>query len=254
MAQRLRFESSDDVGVFARLTNAYCLVSLGGTANFYGALEAELADHIPVIYASVAQSRVLGRMCVGNKHGLLLPSTTSDSELLHLRNSLPESVRVQRIEERLNTLGNVIVCNDHVALLHHEIDQETEHVIRDVLKVDTFRTTVGGLPLVGSYMVLTNAGALVHPRTTPAQMTELSQLLEVPVAAATVNRGSDLLGAGIVANDWSAFCGLSTTANEITVIESVLRIRRDAVEPVAPPAGLPADLERALLQDAERYG
>eukprot|EP01047_Picozoa_sp_COSAG01_P044331 COSAG01_NODE_3997_length_5448_cov_1.814919_8_plen_70_part_00 len=36
----------------------------------------------------------------GNKNGLLLPSTTTDQELVHLRNSLPDEVAVQRIDER----------------------------------------------------------------------------------------------------------------------------------------------------------
>jgi translation initiation factor 6 len=44
-------------------------------------------------------------------------------ELQHLRNSLPDRVRVQRIEERLSALGNCIVCNDHVALTHTDLDK-----------------------------------------------------------------------------------------------------------------------------------
>lgn len=35
MALRTRFESSDEVGVFAKLTNAYCLVTAGASQNFY---------------------------------------------------------------------------------------------------------------------------------------------------------------------------------------------------------------------------
>ena len=67
--------------------------------------EAELADHIPVVKTTIAGTRLVGRMCVGNKNGLLLPSSTTDQELLHIRNSLPEEVVVQRIEERLSALG-----------------------------------------------------------------------------------------------------------------------------------------------------
>ena len=67
--------------------------------------EAELADHIPVVKTTIAGTRLVGRMCVGNKNGLLLPSSTTDQELLHIRNSLPEEVAVQRIEARLSALG-----------------------------------------------------------------------------------------------------------------------------------------------------
>ena len=35
MAVRVQFEGSSEVGVFAKLTNAYCLVAIGGSANFY---------------------------------------------------------------------------------------------------------------------------------------------------------------------------------------------------------------------------
>jgi len=66
----------------------------------------------------------------GNRKGLLVPTTCTDTELLHLRNSLPDSVVVQRIEERLSALGNCIISNDHVALVHSDIDRETEDIVR----------------------------------------------------------------------------------------------------------------------------
>lgn len=63
-----------------------------------------------------------------NRKGLLVPQTTTDQELQHLRNTLPDAVKVQRIEERLSALGNVICCNDHVALIHPDLERETEEM------------------------------------------------------------------------------------------------------------------------------
>ena len=115
MAVRLAYENSCDVGVFAKLTNAYCLVGLGGAANFYrfetsrrgltffffslinsithqsfadsvsenpqscsSVFEAELSDTIPVVYSSIAGCRIVGRLTAANRHGLLVPNTTTD--------------------------------------------------------------------------------------------------------------------------------------------------------------------------------
>lgn len=52
-----------------------------------------------------------------------MPNNTTDQELQHLRNCLPDSVRIQRVEERLSALGNVIACNDYVALVHTDLDR-----------------------------------------------------------------------------------------------------------------------------------
>lgn len=52
-----------------------------------------------------------------------MPNNTTDQELQHVRNCLPEGVRIQRVEERLSALGNVIACNDYVALVHPDLDR-----------------------------------------------------------------------------------------------------------------------------------
>jgi len=228
MALRTHFEGSDEVGVFAKLTNAYCLVGIGGSENFYSTFEAELDGIIPVVHASLAGCRIIGRMCVGNKNGLLVPSTTTDQELQHIRNSLPDNVAVQRVEERLSALGNVVACNDYVAFVHPDLDKETEEIISNVLGVEVFRQTIANNVLVGSYCVVTNQGAIVHPRCTPEEQDELASLLQVSLVAATINRGSDVLAAGIAVNDWMAVCGMATTSTELSVIESIFRLGPNA--------------------------
>eukprot|EP00743_Colponemidia_sp_Colp-15_P000623 GILK01000696.1.p1 GENE.GILK01000696.1~~GILK01000696.1.p1 ORF type:complete len:265 (-),score=32.60 GILK01000696.1:122-862(-) len=242
MATRAQFENSNEIGVFSKLTNAYCLVSIGGSENFYSVFESELGAHIPVIHTSIAGTRVVGRLCVGNKNGLLVPSTTTDQELQHLRNSLPDRVVVQRVEERLSALGNCISTNDYVSLIHTDLDRETEQLVMDTLGVqDVFRSTIAGNVLVGSYCTFTNRGGLVHPMTSVEDLDELSSLLQVPLCAGTVNRGSDVIGAGLVANDWAAFCGLDTTSTELAVVENIFKLHD------AQPGNAVADLRKSLM-------
>lgn len=242
MAVRVQFENNNDIGVFSKLTNSYCLVGIGGSENFYSVFEAELAETIPVVHTSIAGCRIIGRLCVGNKNGMLVPSSTTDTELQQIRNSLPDSVKLQRVEERLSALGNVIACNDYVALVHPDLDRETEEILADTLNVEVFRQTVASNVLVGSYCVLSNQGGLVHPQTSIQDQDELSSLLQVPLVAGTINRGCEVIAAGMVVNDWASFCGMDTTSTELSVIESVFKLNEST------PAAITSTMRASLIE------
>ncbi|MBN3281630.1 IF6 factor, partial [Polyodon spathula] len=118
---------------------------------------------------------------------------------------------------------------------------ETEEILADVLKVEVFRQTVAEQVLVGSYCAFSNQGGLVHPKTSIEDQDELSSLLQVPLVAGTVNRGSEVIAGGMVVNDWCAFCGLDTTSTELSVIESVFRLSE------AQPSAIATTMRDSLI-------
>ena len=61
-------------------------------------------------------------MTVGNKNGLLVPDSTTEEEILVLRNNLPTDVKINKVPDKLSALGNCIICNDRVALIHPDIE------------------------------------------------------------------------------------------------------------------------------------
>lgn len=62
----------------------------------------------------------------------------------------------------------------------------------------SLRQTVADQVLVGTYCSFTNKGGLVHPKTTTEDQDELASLLQVPLVAGTVNRGSDVIGGKMI--------------------------------------------------------
>ena len=215
----LDFERSCEIGAYVRLTNKYIIV--GRSAQHHVSDFFRENFDCPIVETTINTIRTVGVQCIGNKNALLLPETCSDQELQHIRNALPAAVKVMRIQERLNCLGNIVLCNDNACLAHPDIDEQNISVMEDALGVPVYRHTIGNEELVGTFAVMNNQGMLVHPNTTEAQMRELSEMLNLRVIAGTVNSGAPAVGSGMVANDWVHITGTKSTSVEIKVAETV---------------------------------
>ena len=126
MAQRLVFERSNEIGCYAILTNTYALVAAGAPAKFVQEIEESLNYSLPLVETSCAGLNLIGRMFAGNSHGLIVPNCTTDDELNHLKSNLPKSVQVTRVDENLSALGNHVSCNDYLAIINPDLQEETE--------------------------------------------------------------------------------------------------------------------------------
>ena len=78
MASRMKFEQSQEIGCFMKLTNNYCIVAAGYADQMYDGLAEQL--NVPVIPCTISGMKIIGRMIVGNKNGLLVPDTITDEE------------------------------------------------------------------------------------------------------------------------------------------------------------------------------
>ncbi|EJW02174.1 hypothetical protein EDEG_03370 [Edhazardia aedis USNM 41457] len=216
------FEGNSEVGAYAVLTNNYCLLGRSKSRVFYSTFQEIL--NVPIVECLINTIPTIGSLCQGNKHGLLVPHNTTDQELQHIRNSLPEEIKIKRLSERYNALGNVILSNDRIALAHPDLSEESIEDISNVLCVEVIKQSIGREPLVGTFAAINNVGMLIQPNVDENELQELSKLLEVQIIAGTVNRGGVAIGGGLVVNDWVGFVGNDSTVHERSVIEKVFKL------------------------------
>ncbi|CAL5431178.1 unnamed protein product [Camellia sinensis] len=158
-------------------------------------------------------------------HNDVFPSTTEQffDLLLNDDSNFINEYRSVRKDTNLTVFEIVQQAHDVPFGSHFE---EIEEMIANVLGVEVFRQTIAGNILVGNNCAFSNKGGLqVHPHTSIEDLDELSTLLQVPLVAGTVNRGSEVIAAGLTVNDWTMFCGSNTIATELSVIESVFKLR-----------------------------
>jgi translation initiation factor 6 len=82
---------------------------------------------------------------------------------------------------------------------------------------------VGGFVQTGSMIVATNAGAAVTPRASEEEVKAISEILQVPADAVTVNGGMPFLSSGIVANSKHVVVGTLTSGPELIMMSRVFQ-------------------------------
>jgi translation initiation factor 6 len=136
-----------------------------------------------------------------------------DEELEHLQTAL--GCPVTPLKSKLTALGNLILANDHAALVSTKFSKSEVQVIQDTLGVEVKPKTVARSDLVGSYCVVTNRGLLAHADVSEEELSELGSFFAVNTGLGTINCGVPYLSIGLVAASHAAAAGFETTGPEL---------------------------------------
>ena len=203
-----------NIGVYISVNDKTILLPMG----FAKTKAEKLANYLGVdyLFTSIANTRLIGALCIMNNKGILLPKTAYQNEYDFLKKELNLEVGV--LDSKLTALGNVICANDKGAVVSPWLSKEDCQTISDVLGVETIQKKIAGFNQTGVVMVANNSGAAIHPEADEEDMKTFSNLLGVKIEQSSINSGIPYVSSGILANNNCIIVGSLTTGPEIMML------------------------------------
>ena len=203
-----------NLGVYISVNDKTILAPMGYAKTKAEKLEKYLDAE--VLYTSVANTRLIGALCVMNNKGILLPTTAYQEEYDFLKEETDLKVGV--LDSKLTALGNVICANDKGAVVSPWLSDSDCQTITDVLGVKVIQKKIAGFNQTGVVLVANNTGAAIHPEADEEDMKMFSNLLGVKVEQSSINNGIPYVSSGILANNHALVVGSMTTGPEIMML------------------------------------
>jgi translation initiation factor 6 len=177
---------------------------------------------VKLIHTSIGGSLLAGALACANSNGILLSPFVREEELAAIKAAYEGNITV--METRRTAYGNLVLANDHGALVDHRFKEPIVKKISEALGVEAVQGEIAGLPYVGSLAVATNKGVLAHPLLKDEERKVLESIFKVPVDVGTVNCGIPYVGTGLIANSHAAVAGSLTTGPEMFIIGNALDV------------------------------
>ena len=217
---------SASIGVYSLATDRMLIVPKSVPAKKAERLSRWLK--VRLVHTAIGGSVLAGALACANSNGILLPSFVREEELESIRSSFKGNVTI--METKKTAYGNLVLANDHGAIVDPRLKSSELQSISDTLEVETVPSEIAGLPYVGSLSVATNKGILAHPLLKDSERKILEDVLRVPVDVGSINCGIPYVGTGLIANSHAAVAGLLTTGPEIFIIGNALDVVKEDEE------------------------
>lgn len=203
-----------NIGVYTAVNDDFVFVPNG----FAQTKAKTLAEYLKVeyLFASVANTRVLGTMMVLNNSGMLLPSLCSQWEIDYMKRMTKLNVGI--LDTKHNALGNLIAANDNGGVASPKIPAEAVKTIEDTLDIEVIQKKIAGYHQAGVMVRANKIGGIIHPETDDDDIKSISDVLKVKLEPATINGGIPYISSGILANNKSVVVGNMTNGPEIMML------------------------------------
>jgi translation initiation factor 6 len=180
---------------------------------------------VKVISTTVGKSVLIGALATANSKGMVLSPFAQEEEIEAVKSASDISVTVMNTKK--TAYGNLILANDHGAIVDPRLSERDLTKIEDTLGVEVVAGEIAGLPYVGSLATATNKGVLTHPLLKEAEQKILEDVLRVHVDVGTINCGIPYVATGLLGNKYGAMAGFMTTGPEMFIIGQALDVVKE---------------------------
>lgn len=214
-----RHSGNPNIGVFAVANEDLAFASADASSEFISALEGALG--VQTITTTVSGAHVIGSLMAMNSYCAVVTGLADEREVEIIQEHIP----CFRMDDSLNAAGNNILVNDHGAIISPEYGHAVAKPLSDALGVEVVFSSIAGCNTVGSVCRATNKGCVCHVDASDEEIQLIKDVLKVDeVIRTSVNHGSRMVGAGIIANSKGAVVGDETTPIEMGKIEEGLQL------------------------------
>lgn len=211
------FKGSPFIGIFSCITEKIGLLSLHTDKK--EVKRTEEFFEIEVIQTGIAGSSLIGSLVKGNRKGFILPETTEEKEIQLLEE---KGIKVKKING-LTALGNLVGLNDFGGVVSPLIQKNVFEEIKSFFGIPLKQMTIGNSEVVGSCLIATNKGFVVHPEIKENELKEIESILKVQGNPSTANYGDPFVANDILANSKGVLMGEYTSNAEMLMIDEGLR-------------------------------
>jgi len=217
---RFSLFGSASIGVYSLATDKMVIIPPQAPVNKAKRLQEWLKAK--VIRTTIGQSVLIGALTCANSNGIVLPHFVREEEVKNIMSTSEFNMSV--METRKTAYGNLILANDHGAIVDPRLKRRDLRKIGDALGVEVVPGEIAGLPYVGSLATATNRGVLAHPLLREEEEKVLRDVLGVQVDVGTINCGIPYVATGLIGNTRSVVAGTITTGPELFIIGQALDV------------------------------
>ncbi len=205
---------NSNVGVYINANDDFVFVPNGFAKTKAKKLSAYMKNKY--IFASIANTRLVGILMVVNNYGMLLPKTCLEDEINYFKKNT--SLNVQVLDSKYTALGNIISANDNGGVVSPLIPKQEVKYIQDAMGVEMVQMKIADYHQVGAIIATNSYGGVIHPDASEKDIETVSEILKVNIEHATINNGVKFISSGMLINNKSIIVGQLTNGAEIITL------------------------------------